>query len=212
MAYEWSIAEENLFTPRFGSMSVAEMRKVLFAVFISGRDDNPSPYEIGRQLGLKETQVRNLEVGANLLLEDNDATAARAQRAFREALQHWETLLVPLRQPGMVSVQINDDIALDFLSDKLTKCSVHREIDKRNGHVVIPLGQLQALLEIVAPEVDGTQIEGALKQQFPEFASFATTNEGKPFALLQKWLPQAANATEVLCFVSRVILQIVSGC
>ena len=212
MPFNWSLAEDNLFTSRFGSMGVAEIKQVLFAVYMSGADQTLTPYEIGRRLGLTESKVKSLSVGANLLLESDAQTEARARRIFKEAIERGDSLLVFNSVAGTVSVQISDRVALDYLSNRLIKASVFRDVDVKSDHIAVPVRQLQQLIDILAPGADMAAIEHGLLAQAPDFAEFSKTHAGSFFERVQKWLPQAIDAAGAAAALGQLIMPLLGGC
>lgn len=205
MGYNWAIAESNIFTQRFGSMGVSEMRKILFAVYMSGQagNSNTSDYEVGRSLGLTAKQVKNLKVGANLLLEDDDSTREVVRASLKRALD--AQLLEYQKASNRIAVQIDDPVAFNYLASRISQSGVFRNCDSSNGHIAVPISSFDALLEIVSDDVDESALESELAKRYPDFRRDCAHMRGALFAKLSDWLPHATAAATVVADFATIV-------
>lgn len=194
MPYDWPIAEREIFTQRFGSMSVSELRKILFAVFLTEHSGNTN-YELGRQLGLTANQVKNLKMGANLLLDDAEHTRALAQQSLCRAFA--KTLVEYQQVHNRIAVQIDDPIALGYLAAALESKGVFRDCDARNGHVAVPVDCFGELLKAAFPSIDEGEIEKRFKQLVPEYDCGSGLGAAGFFGRLAGWISTAESGIAV---------------
>ncbi len=210
MERNWGLVERELFTRRFGSIGVSEMRKVLFAVYMSGygSSDIPSDYEIGRSLGLSAIQVRNMRSGVNLLLESDEQTKEKAKAALKFAFENQ--LLEYQQTKGRIAVEIDDPIARDYLMDALEREGVFRDCDAYNGHIAVPVSQFDKLLLCVLDESAVGAIKDAFIKQNPNFVADTAKEKGGFFAKLEKYLATRKETAAVVEALAGLVSTLIS--
>ena len=66
--YDFDQFADEVFSPRFGMLTKTELELKLFKVFYSHSENRgKTPYELGLQLGMTESRVRNLKLKLDLL-------------------------------------------------------------------------------------------------------------------------------------------------
>ena len=198
MAFDYSLIEEELFTSRFASMNVSQMKTILAAVFLSQYEEEgyPGDYEAGRRLGLTAKKMSNLRVQANLFLDTPERTRDRARRVLCSAFERGA--IEYGKSTNRIIIQMDDAVALNHFAGKMNDEGVVRDVDFNNGNISVSPKKLESFLRVVYSEEEMDRISQAIEEAVSSCDELGQDKESSAFKKLEKYLPLAKDAIEVL--------------